>query len=88
MHDFDEHDLPSGNAALDKLLGGDRAALFTFDENRQPEPISERRARGQVSDGATPRAPDFSREPLDGFQGVLTGVPTFVGKSGQLLGKR
>jgi circadian clock protein KaiC len=27
-------------------------------------------------------------EPLEGFQGVLTGVPTFVGKSGQLLGNR
>ena len=27
-------------------------------------------------------------EPLEGFQGVLTGVPTFFGKSGQLLGKR
>jgi circadian clock protein KaiC len=27
-------------------------------------------------------------EPLEGFQGVLTGVPTFVGKPGQLLGKR
>jgi circadian clock protein KaiC len=27
-------------------------------------------------------------EPLEGFQGVLTGVPTFVGKSGDLLGKR
>ena len=26
-------------------------------------------------------------EPLEGFQGVLTGVPTFVGKPGQLLGK-
>jgi circadian clock protein KaiC len=27
-------------------------------------------------------------EPLEGFQGVLTGVPTFVGTSGELLGKR
>jgi circadian clock protein KaiC len=27
-------------------------------------------------------------EPLDGFQGVLTGVPTFVGQAGQLLAKR
>jgi circadian clock protein KaiC len=27
-------------------------------------------------------------EPLEGFQGVLTGVPTFVGKPGQLLGQR
>lgn len=27
-------------------------------------------------------------EPLEGFHGVLTGVPTFVGKSGQLMGKR
>ena len=27
-------------------------------------------------------------EPLEGFQGVLTGGPTFVGRSGQLLGKR
>jgi circadian clock protein KaiC len=27
-------------------------------------------------------------EPLDGFEGVLTGAPTFVGKAGQLLGKR
>jgi circadian clock protein KaiC len=27
-------------------------------------------------------------EPLEGFQGVLTGVPTFIGNSGQLLGKR
>jgi circadian clock protein KaiC len=27
-------------------------------------------------------------EPLDGFQGVLTGVPTFIGKSGQLLTAR
>src|SRR5688572_3921295 len=26
--------------------------------------------------------------PLEGFQGVLTGVPTFVGPSGELLGKR
>jgi circadian clock protein KaiC len=26
-------------------------------------------------------------EPLEGFQGVLTGVPTFVGQSGQLLNK-
>jgi len=25
---------------------------------------------------------------LEGFQGVLTGVPTFVGRSGELLGKR
>ena len=27
-------------------------------------------------------------EPLEGFQGVLTGVPTFVGRSAELLGKR
>jgi len=27
-------------------------------------------------------------EPLEGFQGVLTGVPTYVGKAGELLGKR
>jgi circadian clock protein KaiC len=27
-------------------------------------------------------------EPLEGFQGVLTGVPTFIGKSGQLLTAR
>jgi circadian clock protein KaiC len=27
-------------------------------------------------------------EPLEGFQGVLTGVPTFVGRSGQLLDNR
>jgi circadian clock protein KaiC len=27
-------------------------------------------------------------EPLEGFQGVLTGVPTYVGKSGELLSKR
>jgi circadian clock protein KaiC len=27
-------------------------------------------------------------EPLENFQGVLTGVPTFVGQTGQLLGKR
>jgi circadian clock protein KaiC len=27
-------------------------------------------------------------EPLEGFQGVLTGVPTFIGKSGQLLTPR
>lgn len=27
-------------------------------------------------------------EPLEGFQGVLTGVPTFIGSSAQLLGKR
>jgi circadian clock protein KaiC len=26
--------------------------------------------------------------PLDGFQGILTGVPTYVGKDGSLLGKR
>jgi circadian clock protein KaiC len=27
-------------------------------------------------------------EPLEGFQGILTGVPTFVGQAGQLLGKK
>ena len=27
-------------------------------------------------------------DPLEGFQGVLTGVPTFVGRSGELLSKR
>ena len=27
-------------------------------------------------------------EPLEGFQGVLTGVPTFIGKSAQLLTAR
>jgi circadian clock protein KaiC len=27
-------------------------------------------------------------EPLENFQGVLTGVPTFVGQTGQLFGKR
>ena len=27
-------------------------------------------------------------DPLEGFQGVLTGVPTFVGGSGELMGKR
>jgi len=27
-------------------------------------------------------------EPLEGFQGVLTGVPTYVGKTGELLSKR
>jgi len=27
-------------------------------------------------------------EPLEGFQGVLTGVPTYVGKPGELMGKR
>jgi circadian clock protein KaiC len=27
-------------------------------------------------------------EPLEGFHGVLTGVPTFLGEPGQLLGKR
>jgi circadian clock protein KaiC len=27
-------------------------------------------------------------EPLENFQGVLTGVPAFVGQTGQLLGKR
>ena len=27
-------------------------------------------------------------EPLEGFQGVLTGVPSYIGKSGELMGKR
>jgi len=26
-------------------------------------------------------------EPLDGFQGILTGVPTYVGKRTQLMGE-
>src|SRR5690606_26053127 len=81
-------------APIDTTYLADNVVLFRFFEagGRVRKAISVVKKRNGFHERAI-REFDVNEtgivigEPLDGFQGVLTGVPTFVGQPAQLLGK-